>query len=163
MLHNLIARMDERLETASAHCDIPCGIYDATIVIYHAVSTLRQIDILLGLKDKGLSDTEFAMQVARNAAEKEKQAEHTKHEVRVIWGDFMKGDKLDKHPGIHALTHSIMVAGSACKQGLDRQSGEKLVELCNEFSEIFWDMKGVKTKRVTTPYAPNVEVVYPDL
>lgn len=164
MLHNIISKIDGNLvKTASAHCDIPCGIYDARAVMYHAVSTLRQIDILLSLESKGLSHTAFAMQAARNTAEKEKQAELVKHEVRVIWGDFMKGDKLEKFPQVHALTHSIMVAGSACKQDLHREDGEKLVSLCNEFSEIFWQMKGVKTKRVTTPYAPNVEVVEPDL
>lgn len=163
MLHNLISKFDDKIDTASAHCDIPCGIYDARIVMYHAVSTLRQMDILLSLADKGLSHTGFAMQAARNTIEKEKQAEHTKHEVRVIWGDFMKGDKIEKHPGVHALAHSIMIAASKCKQDLHREDGLKLVELCNEFSEIFWDMKGVKTKRVTTPYAPSVEVVEPAL
>jgi nickel superoxide dismutase len=162
MIKGMISKSDF-IQSASAHCDIPCGIYDANAVMYHAVSTLRQIDILLSLKDKGLSDTAFAMQVARNTAEKEKQAELVKHEVRVIWGDFMKGDKLEKHPGVHALAHSIMVAGSACKQDLHREDGLKLVELCNEFAEIFWDMKGVKTKRAECPYAPNVDVVYPDL
>jgi len=30
-----------KTETASAHCDIPCGVYDARTVMYHAVSTLR--------------------------------------------------------------------------------------------------------------------------
>lgn len=163
MLNTILSKFDDKIETASAHCDIPCGIYDARVVMYHAVSTLRQMDILLSLKDKGLSETGFAMQAARNTVEKEKQAEHTKHEVRVIWGDFMKGDKLEKHPGVHALAHSIMVAASKCKQDLHREDGLKLVELCNEFSEIFWDMKGVKTKKVTTPYAPSVEVVEPDL
>jgi len=59
----------------------------------------------------------------------------------------MKGDKLKKHPNAHALAHSIMVAGSACKQDLHREDGEKLVALCNEFSEMFWDMKGIKTRR----------------
>ena len=131
--------------------------------MYHAVSTLRQIDILLSLKEKGLSETGFAMQVARNTAEKEKQAELTKHEVRVIWGDFMKGDKLKKHPNAHALAHSIMVAGSACKQDLHREDGLKLVALCNEFSEMFWDMKGIETKTAPCPYAPNVDVVIPKL
>jgi len=38
-----------QIDTASAHCDIPCGVYDARTVMYHAVSTLRQIDILLSL------------------------------------------------------------------------------------------------------------------
>jgi len=120
----MLEKMFGPIETASAHCDIPCGVYDARTVMYHAVSTLRQIDILLSLKDKGLSETAFAMQVARNTAEKEKQAELVKHEVRVIWG---------------------------------------LVALCNEFSEMFWDMKGIKTKTAPCPYAPNVDVVIPAL
>ena len=47
MLNSLISKFDSRIEDASAHCDIPCGIYDARAVMYHAVSTLRQIDILL--------------------------------------------------------------------------------------------------------------------
>ena len=159
----MLDKMFGNIPAASAHCDIPCGVYDARPVMYHAVSTLRQIDILLSLKNKGLSDTAFAMQVARNTAEKEKQAEHVKHEVRIIWGDFMKGDKLVKHPNAHALAHSIMVAGSACKQDLHREDGEKLVALCNEFSEMFWDMKGIKTKMAPCPYAPNVGVVIPVL
>jgi len=163
MLNSLLSKFDGSLETASAHCDIPCGVYDARTVMYHAVSTLRQIDILLGLKDKGLSETAFAMQVARNTAEKERQAEHTKHEVRIIWGDFMKGDHLKKHPGAHELAHKIMLAGSACKQDLHREDGEKLVKLCNEFSEMFWDMKGIKTKTAPCPYAPAVDLVIPAL
>jgi len=56
MLHNIISKFDSKIDTASAHCDIPCGIYDARIVTYYAVSALRQIDILLSLKDKGLSE-----------------------------------------------------------------------------------------------------------
>ena len=72
MLNNLISKFNNSLESVSAHCDIPCGIYDARTVMYHAVSTLRQIDILLSLEDKGLSQTSFAMQVSRNTTEKEK-------------------------------------------------------------------------------------------
>lgn len=163
MFNNLISGFNNSLDAVSAHCDIPCGIYDARTVLYHAVSTLRQIDILLSLKDRDLSQTSFAMQVSRNTAEKEKQAELVKHEVRVIWGDFMKGAHLEKYPEVHELAHKIMIAGSACKQDLHREDGEKLVELCNQFSEIFWDMKGVKVKSASTPYAPNIEVIIPDL
>ena len=163
MFNNLISGFNNSLDAVSAHCDIPCGIYDARTVMYHAVSTLRQIDILLSLKDRDLSQTSFAMQVSRHTAEKEKQAELVKHEVRVIWGDFMKGAHLEKYPEVHELAHKIMIAGSACKQDLHREDGEKLVELCNQFSEIFWDMKGVKVKSASTPYAPNIEVIIPDL
>ncbi len=162
MIRDLISKFDDSIETASAHCDIPCGIYDTQPALYHALSVVRQMDILLGI-DTSNMNVHTAMQIARNTAEKEKQAEKVKHEIRIIWGDFMKGDKLEKHPGAHDLAHKIMVKASACKQDLHREDGEALVELVNEFAEMFWDMKGVKTKRVTAPYAPALEVVYPDL
>lgn len=162
MLYDLISKFEDKLDTASAHCDIPCGIYDPQPALYHALSTVRQMDILIGLKDKDM-DVYTAMQVARNTAEKEKQAEKVKAEIRIIWGDFIKGDKLEKYPNAHDLAHKIMMKASACKQDLHREDGEALVELCNEFAEMFWEMKGVKSKRVTAPYAPALEVVYPDL
>ena len=56
-----------------------------------------------------------------------------------------------------------MQLGSKDKQGVDRESAVKLVEKVNRFAEIFWEIKGVKTKRVKAPYAPNLEVVHPDL
>ena len=161
MLNQLLSRLP--LETADAHCDIPCGIYDARIVQYYAVSALRQMDILLGLEDKGLGHTAFAMQVARNTAKKEEMAEKCKHETRVIWGDYMKPKNVDDIAKCHEVAHAIMLAGSAVKQDLHREDGEKLVELSNEFAEIFWKSKGMKTRRVTTPYAPKVEVVEPIL
>ncbi len=163
MLHSLISKFDSKIDTAEAHCDIPCGIYDARIVTYYAVSALRQIDILLSLKDKGLSETGFAMQVARNTAKKEEMAEKCKHETRVIWGDFMKPKNQEDMAKAHELAHAIMLAGSAVKQDLHREDGEKLVDLTNKFAKMFWESKGVKTKTVTTPYAPSVKVVEPVL
>ena len=162
MLYDLISKFDDTIDSASAHCDIPCGIYDPQPALYHALSTVRQMDILIGLAGKEMTVLN-AMQIARNTAEKEKQAEKVKHEIRIIWGDFIKGDKLEKFPNAHELAHKIMMKASACKQDLHRSDGEALVELVNEFAEMFWDMKGVKHKRVTAPYAPALEVVYPDL
>lgn len=163
MLHTLLSKFDDHIDAASAHCDIPCGIYDARIVTYYAVSALRQIDILLSLKDKGLSETGFAMQVTRNTAKKEEMAEKCKHETRIIWGDFMKPGNQEDMAACHDAAHAIMLAGSAVKQDLHREDGEKLVAAANAFAEIFWASKGMKTKKVTTPYAPNVEVVEPVL
>lgn len=161
MLHTLLSKFD--LPTADAHCDIPCGIYDARIVTYYAVSALRQMDILISLADKGLSHTAFAMQVARNTAKKEEMAENCKHQTRIIWGDYMKPKNMEDMAKANEVAHAIMLAGSAVKQDLHREDGEKLVTLCNEFAEMFWASKGVKTQKVTTPYAPNVEVVEPVL
>ena len=162
MFDSLISKLGETVDTASAHCDIPCGIYDPQPALYHALSVVRQMDILIGLKDKEMN-VHTAMQVARNTAEKEKQAEKVKAEIRIIWGDFIKGDNLKNNPGAHDLAHKIMLKASACKQDLHREDGEALVSLVNDFAEMFWGMKGVKTKRVTAPYAPALQVVYPDL
>ena len=56
-----------------------------------------------------------------------------------------------------------MMQGSKCKQGLDRKNAETLVDLVNEFSEIFWSTKDVPTKRVTAPYPPALEMVVPNI
>lgn len=163
MLHSILSKFDSKIETADAHCDIPCGLYDSRIVTYYAVSALRQIDILLSLKDKGLSDTALAMQIARNTTAKEEMAENCKHQTRIIWGDFMKPSNQEDMAKANELAHAIMLAGSAVKQDLHREDGVKLVELTNQFAEMFWASKGIKTKKVMTPYAPKIEVVEPDL
>ena len=56
-----------------------------------------------------------------------------------------------------------MLTGSACKQGIDRANGEKLLELVNEFANMFWVTKGVETFTATCPYPPEEQVVYPKL
>jgi len=160
MLHTLISKFDDKLDTASAHCDIPCGIYDPQPALYHALSVVRQMDILLAI-DTSDMNVGTCMQIARNTAEKEKQAEKVKQEIRIIWGDFVKGDILKEQAS--ELAHNIMMKASKCKQDLHREDGLALVELVNDFAEMFWKMKDVKTKRVTAPYAPGLEVVYPDL
>jgi len=138
-----------------AHCDIPCGIYDPHRAIIGALTVLRMIDISDEKKE--------VYDIARLVTVKEEHAEMVKHEVRIIWGDYLKGEILDKHPEIHELTHSIMLLASGVRQGNDRKTGEELLEKVNQFAEIFWETKGVKTKRVKAPYKPEEEVVQPIL
>ena len=56
-----------------------------------------------------------------------------------------------------------MLFGSKSRQTADREAAVEFVENINKFAEIFWAIKGVKTKRATAPYAPALELVYPDL
>ncbi|MEM8825734.1 MAG: superoxide dismutase, Ni [Pseudomonadota bacterium] len=142
---------------ARAHCDVPCGIYDTGPLIYHAVSVVRLMD-----QYHEASDADFIKR-ARLVAQKEEQAEKVKHEARVIWGDYFKADQIAKHPEIHELTHSIMQTASKCKHEAHREDGERLVNLCNEFAEAFWDTKDVPTTKAPCPYPPNLAVVYPRL
>ncbi len=148
------------IEEAQAHCDIPCKIYDPAVALVAAVSVVRMMDILAEVAEKDDGDLlSRTNTLARNIAIKEKEAEKVKHEIRVIWGDYFKAPQIEKFPEIHELTHQIMMTGSACKQGVNRDDAVKLVELVNRFAEIFWATKDVKTTRQVCSYPPSLEVV----
>ena len=113
---------------------------------------------LAGGEEKG--NVEFHNSMERYIASKEEHAEKAKHEIRVIWGDYFKKDK---HPNVDELVHKIMQLGSKSRQTADRETGIAFVAAINEFAEIFWGTKDVKTKKAKAPYAPALEMVYPDL
>ena len=101
--------------------------------------------------------------MARYIAVKEEHAEKAKTEIRVIWGDYIKEQHLEKYPQLHSVVHKIMQLGSKSRQTVDRDAAVAFVEAINEFAEIFWATKSVTAKRAKAPYAPALELVYPDL
>jgi len=163
MIYSLLSKFDRfaKIERASAHCDIPCGIYDPGPALIAAVSVVRLMDIMRDAKSE--DSVALANLHARCVLRKEEEAEKVKQEIRVIWGDYFKGPLLEAHPRVHALVHSIMQKASACKQDVHREDGEALVELVNEFAELFWNTKGVQSVRRTCPYPPKMKLVYPVL
>ena len=56
-----------------------------------------------------------------------------------------------------------MQMGSSSRQTADRVTAVNFVEAINKFAEVFWETKGIATKRAKAPYAPALEIVYPDL
>ena len=142
-----------------AHCDIPCKIYDPIVIQVAALSVVRILDIINETSHDDVKEN--ISELSRLTAEKENQARIVKDEVRIIWGDYFKEPQIKSFPKIHDLVHQIMMQGSKCKQGIDRKDGEALVDLINEFSEIFWATKDIETKRVKAPYPPSLEMVYP--
>ncbi|HCU57539.1 MAG TPA: superoxide dismutase, Ni [Anaerolineaceae bacterium] len=167
MLYRLIQKLDQsvQIESVDAHCDIPCGIYDPHQAQIGALTVIRMVDLIESMvKEHGKGDTaEFINSMARYIAVKEEHAELTKHEIRVIWGDFIKEANLEEYPQLNGLVHKIMTLGSKARQTVDRETAVALLEAVNEFAEIFWQIKGKETKRVKAPYAPAEEVVYPVL
>jgi len=166
MIYKLLARLDERFAfpRAKAHCDVPCGIYDPSTAQIAALTVVRMMDLMADLESKGgEKDSAYHNSMARYIAVKEEHAEKAKHEIRVIWGDYIKAQHTEQHPELHTLVHQVMQLGSKCRQTAEREAGLQFVEAINKFAEIFWATKGVATKRATAPYAPALEVVYPVL
>lgn len=166
MLHKFAQKLDQQFhfEPVDAHCDIPCGIYDPHQALIGALTVIRMVDLINSLaKEHGDDTVEFTNSMARYVAVKEEHGELAKHEIRVIWGDFIKEDHVDQHPQLHGLVHKIMQLGSKARQTVDRETAVALLESVNEFAEIFWQIKGIKTKRVKAPYSVSEEIVVPIL
>ena len=165
MLHKIAQKIDQHtlVSTVDAHCDIPCGIYDPHHALIGALTVIRMVDLIDSLvKEHGSSVTaEFINSMARYVAVKEEHAELTKHEVRVIWGDFIKDQHVEAYPQLPGLVHKIMQLGSKARQTVDRETAEGLLEAVNEFAEIFWQIKGKETKRVNAPFPVTDEMVVP--
>ncbi len=165
MMRRFIEQLDQRhgLPSASAHCDIPCKIYDPSTAQIAALSVIRFLDLIGELDGKDSLSVADQATLSRLVREKEIHAEKVKAEVRVIWGDYFKAPQFEAFPDAHTLVHNIMLTGSACKQHIDRANGVKLLELVNEFAAAFWATKNVETYTATCPYPPSESVVYPKL
>ena len=164
MIYHMLKKINAIIpfEEVQAHCDIPCKIYDPNATQIAALSVIRFIDLINELDD---ADSEQKIsghaQLSRLTRQKEIHASNVKDEVCIIWGDYFKQPQFDQFPEIHTLVHNIMLAASACKQTVNRNKGLHLLNLVNEFSEVFWATKGISTVKSTCPYPPSEQVIYP--
>lgn len=150
-------------QEVSAHCDIPCKIYDPITAQLAALSVIRFVDQIVEVSADPTNDVSAQTKLMRLISEKEKHAEQVKHHVRVIWGDYFKQPQFDQVPNIHHLVHEIMLAGSACKQSVEREKAIVLLDKVNEFAAAFWQTKNVETYIAVCPYPPTQDVIYPKL
>lgn len=166
MIHHLLNRIDNKFpfEEAKAHCDIPCGIYDPIGAQIASLTVVRMVDLITELGSKHPDkDVNYFNSLTRYILVKEEHAEKVKHEIRVIFGDYIKAQHLEKFPELPALVHQIMQLGSKNRQTVDREAAVQLVDAVNQFAQVFWETKGVGTHKAKAPYAPALELVYPNL
>lgn len=117
----------------SAHCDLPCGVYDPAQARIEAESVKAIMD-----KWAGNDDAHFR---ARATVIKEERSEMVKHHLWVLWTDYFKPEHLDKYPNVHQLFWDATKAAGAAKKSVDPADGQKLLDLINEIDKIFWDSK----------------------
>lgn len=165
MLFDSLKNLDTvfKFETVSAHCDIPCKIYDPSAAQIAVLTMIRMVDLLEELNAKSEWTLNDKAQFSRLVAQKEEHGHKVKEEIRVIWGDYIKAPQLEKFPELHELTHNIMLAASKAKQHIDKAATLELLNKVNRFAEIFWETKGVTTFTATCPYPPAQPVIYPNL
>jgi nickel superoxide dismutase len=121
--------------TVSAHCDLPCGVYDPAQARIEAQSVKA-----IQEKYQGNDDPVFR---ARALTIKEERAELVKHHLWVLWTDYFKPNHLEKYPELHELFwKATKAAGAAGAKGsVDPADGQKLLDLIDEIGGIFQQTK----------------------
>jgi nickel superoxide dismutase len=117
----------------SAHCDLPCGVYDPAQARIEAQSVKAIME-----KTAASGDADFK---ARALVIKEERSELVKHHLWVLWTDYFKPEHLKAHPNLHQLFWDATKAAGAAKKTNDPAEGQKLLDLIGEIDKTFWETK----------------------
>jgi nickel superoxide dismutase len=119
----------------SAHCDLPCGVYDPAQARIEAES-IRMI--IKKVADN--PDPDFR---TRAILIKEQRAELVKHHLWVLWTDYFKQPHFEKYPQLHALFNETtkLAGASGAKGTFDEAVADQLLAKIDEIAEIFWETK----------------------
>lgn len=115
-----------------AHCDLPCGVYDPAQARIEAVSVKAIMD-----KYEGLDE----LNKLRAVIIKEQRSELVKQHLSILWSDYFKPEHLEKYPELHDLFWKAIKQASVCKNHLDPDEGQKLLDQIDKIAEIFWATK----------------------
>src|SRR6266516_2878145 len=119
----------------SAHCDLPCGVYDPAQARIEAESVKA-----ISEKYQASQDLEYR---TRALVIKEQRAELVKHHLWVLWTDYFKPPHFEKYPQLHDLFNRATKAAGASggKSAVDPRQGQELLDLIDEIAKIFWETK----------------------
>ena len=120
---------------ASAHCDLPCGVYDPPQARIEAESVKAICE-----KYQANDDPVFR---TRALIIKEQRSELVKHHLWVLWTDYFKPPHFEKYPQLHQLfNEATKLAGSAGGKGTtDPAVAEQLLGKIDEIAKIFAETK----------------------
>ena len=129
-----LSRMFSAVE-ATAHCDLPCGVYDPAQARIEAESVKA-----LQEKYQGNEDPVFRQ---RAVLIKEQRADLVKHHLWVLWTDYFKPPHFEKYPQLHTLVNEAtkLAGASGTKGELDAGKADELLAKIDEIAEIFWETK----------------------
>ncbi len=113
----------------SAHCDLPCGVYDPAQARIEA-------DSVKGCQQKY---TDSADPVFRQRAVqiKEERADLVKHHLWVLWTDYFKPNHLEAYPDLHDKFWKTTKLAGDSKRSVDPAQGKELLAAVDEIAAIY--------------------------
>lgn len=123
------------LRTVSAHCDIPCGIYETDTMTHAAATCRRMIEKIeeLGTLDSVEKHNSFV----RCVMIKERHAQRVKDELSILWTDYFKPVHVERYPELHDTIWWAAKQASSVKQTVSMEEAERLVEAIHEVAQLF--------------------------
>jgi len=120
---------------ASAHCDLPCGVYDPAQARIEAESIKAICE-----KVQSNNDPDFR---TRALIIKEQRAELVKHHLWVLWTDYFKAPHFEKYTNLHQLFNEAtkLAGASGSKGSFDAATAEELLKKIDDIAKIFWETK----------------------
>ncbi len=114
---------------ATAHCDVPCGVYDPAQARIEAES-------IKAIQERYQSN-EDPVYRTRCIFIKEERADLVKHHLWVLWTDYFKPNHLEAHPDLHEKFWNATKLAGESKKSLDPAQGQKLMDAITEVADIF--------------------------
>ena len=135
MISRLLAALDRISPptTVSAHCDVPCGVYDPAQARIEAESVKAIQEKYQGSDDPVFKD--------RCVFIKEERADLVKHHLWVLWTDYFKPNHLEQYPDLHDKFWKATKLAGDSKKSLDPAQGQQLLDAVDEIGKIFWETK----------------------
>jgi nickel superoxide dismutase len=123
------------ITTVSAHCDLPCGVYDPAQARIEALSVKACME-----KFHASTEPDFK---ARSIAIKEERSHQVKDHLWVLWTDYFKPAHFEAYPQLHTLFNdATKLAGAGGTKGTnDVAKADELIAKIDEIAEIFWATK----------------------
>lgn len=119
----------------SAHCDLPCGVYDPAQARIEAESVKKICE-----KVADNDDADFRM---RAMIIKEQRSELVKHHLWVLWTDYFKPPHFEKFPELHVLVNEAtkLAGASGTKGSFDVATADELLGKIDRIAEIYAETK----------------------
>lgn len=132
----MLARLFAPTVEVSAHCDLPCGVYDPAQARIEAESVKAICEKVADKPD----DPDFRM---RATIIKEQRSELVKHHLWVLWTDYFKPPHFEKYPQLNTLVNEAtkLAGATGTKGSFDVDVADQLLGKIDEIAKIFAETK----------------------
>lgn len=131
------------LQSAYAHCDVPCGIYDPKPAQIAAETVVKMVEKIEGLPKENPKVEDRSLFV-RAVWTKEEHAQKCKEELLILWTDFFKPEHLELFPDLHDKFWKATKLCSKNKQSVDMKAAQDLKTAVDEIADMFAKVKATQ-------------------